>query len=212
MLTPAQGNLSNLTELWLSDNQLSGTIPSSLSNLTNLTEPLSIQNNNYTFNELEPFLNNVTISTTHAPQNKVGTEQTHTLSTGDSITLTVEVPENSSGHDSYQWYKDGQAISGATDRSYTISSFDSSYSGVYTYHITNSAVTDLTLESNNITLTDGTTNDNTGSDVGSSTDDSNSQQLPNTSLGKIYMNLAIGVLFVLIGFLFYFKQIEFVVE
>ena len=211
------GNLTNLTVLKLSDNQLSGTIPSSLNNLTNLTDPLGIQNNNYTFNELEPFLNSASISTTHAPQNKVGTEQTHTLSTGDSITLTVEVPENSSGHDSYQWYKDGQAISGATDRSYTISSFDSSYSGVYTYHITNSAVTDLTLESNNITLTDGTTNDdtgdtNTGADAGNSTDDGNNQQLPNTGQYTVFINFVVGMLFIFIGLLFYFKQIEFIAE
>ena len=202
------GNLSNLTKLYLNNNQLSDGIPSTLNNLTNISDSLTIRSNNYTFNELEPFLGSTSLNVSYVPQNKVGTEQTHYLQVGDSITLTAEVSENPTGHDNYQWYKDGQAISGATSRSYTISNFSSSDAGVYTYKITNSVVSDLTLESENITLIEG-------EDPNGGNDNNNDTTLPKTSIGILstiaepLFKVFVGIFFIMLGLLFYRKDIEF---
>ncbi len=212
------GNLSDLQILYLYNNHLSGEIPSSLNNLTNLTDPLKIYNNDYTFNELEPFLGNTSLNIEYIPQNKVGAEQTYYLQSGDSITLNVEVPENPTGHDSYQWYKDGQVINGATGRSYTISNFVSSDAGVYTYKITNSAITDLTLESNDITIVDDVDPNagaNNGSGNNGNNNESNNATLPKTSFGIFspvlisLFKLSIGLFFIMLGLLFYRRDIEF---
>jgi hypothetical protein len=55
--------------------------------------------------------------------------------TGGSVTLSVEA---TGGALSYQWYKDGVLIDGATESSYTIASVNTSSAGAYTVVVMNS--------------------------------------------------------------------------
>ncbi len=163
------GDLSNLRSLDLSYNQFTGKIPQELENLSNLTElvindnlltelidfsgfsnmqTLYLSNNKLTFEDLEPL---VSLSIPHiyySPQLKVGQEEFHGLNAGESLTIAVSV---GGSHNTYQWYKNGVAISGATDSSYTIASYDNVVdSGDYVCHIQNTVVTGVTLESYSI--------------------------------------------------------------
>jgi len=62
--------------------------------------------------------------------------QSQTVNEGGSVTFSV----NASGNGlSYQWKKDGTAISGATQANYTISNVKSNNAGSYTVTVTNSA-------------------------------------------------------------------------
>ncbi len=56
---------------------------------------------------------------------------------GESLTLTVEASVSDGGTLSYQWYKDDQAIAGATSASFTIDSVEESDGGSYKVEVTN---------------------------------------------------------------------------
>ncbi|MCP4109089.1 MAG: hypothetical protein GY749_26765, partial [Desulfobacteraceae bacterium] len=162
VIPPEIENLVNLTHLYLQNNQLSGTIPE-IGNLVNLSylyignnqltdlpdlsvlnslDNLRIQNNEFTFEDIEP---NIGIANlTYSPQNNVGVEEDIAVVPGSDFTLSVTVGGE---NNQYQWYKDAAAISGATDSTYTISSFSSSDEGAYICRITNTVATALTLYS-----------------------------------------------------------------
>ena len=70
-----------------------------------------------------------------------------TVATGKSITLSVAA---SGSNLKYQWYKDGNAISGATASAYTISSAAAADAGSYYVVVSNSAGT---VTGNAVTLT-----------------------------------------------------------
>ena len=77
--------------------------------------------------------------------------------TGGAITLcegtTLTIPFAALGTaNSYQWYKDGVLISGATSATYSKSNASPIDAGNYTVQITSSIVTGLTLQSNNFTV------------------------------------------------------------
>ena len=59
------------------------------------------------------------------------------VSGGAQVTLTASA--DGTAPFTYQWYKDGNALSGATDSTYTINSFQGSNEGTYTTVISNSA-------------------------------------------------------------------------
>lgn len=63
---------------------------------------------------------------------------TTTATTGDTVTLSVEVTVDSK-FVAYQWSKDGDAISGATEASYVIANAATTDSGNYTVTVTNAA-------------------------------------------------------------------------
>ena len=150
------GNLSNLKIVHLQKNLLSGTIPEEIASLSQLQE-FWIGENNFTFTEIEPFkTNHPSTPLVYSPQNKVGDMQNYSLAPSESITLTIAMPENPTGHDQYQWYKDGQPINGATSRNLTITINSENDYGTYTYKITNTAITDLTLESEPIVIAKNT--------------------------------------------------------
>jgi len=69
------------------------------------------------------------------------------LKTEANLTITPAIAENPSGHDTYQWFKDGVAISGATSRVYTKENITLDDAGVYTYEVKNSVIKELTLKS-----------------------------------------------------------------
>ena len=69
------------------------------------------------------------------------------ISPGESVTLTGFASGFVGG---YQWYKDGEAIAGATCRSYTIAAVTEANAGQYTFRAFNST---MEVESETATLT-----------------------------------------------------------
>ncbi|MDO5971993.1 immunoglobulin domain-containing protein [Flavivirga aquimarina] len=144
------GSLSLLLHFYLSSNQLAGEIPTELSTLSNLIT-FDFQSNAFIFSDFEtehPTYTNIT-TYNYAPQAKVDQIETPTVTEGSSYTFTTSL---SSSNNSYQWYKDGVAITGATSKDYTINSLTLTDAGVYHVIATNSIVTGLTLERNTVTL------------------------------------------------------------
>lgn len=160
------GNLSNLKVLLLNNNQLKGSIPAeivnlkelywfylsnnhfdelpNLSSLVNLTQ-LRIQNNNFTFEDIEYNIGVASTMFDYHTQAKVGRPQSYTLNNGDNLTLSANVGGTAN---IYQWYKNNEAIIGETSSNYQISNFSLiSDAGIYTYKLINTVVGGLTLES-----------------------------------------------------------------
>lgn len=170
-LPSSLGNLTSLTQLTLDYNNISGSIPSSLGNLyiassmsfmnnhlsgdipssinsllsVNLNS-LNVNHNDFIFTNLLPVLGNIN-KVDYRYQNKVGSTTSYNVLKYNDYTLSVPGYSECAG-DSYQWYKNGVAISGNT-----VEDFDGSDNGVYYCKITNSNFPNLTLTSYNITLT-----------------------------------------------------------
>ncbi|MEE9363949.1 MAG: leucine-rich repeat domain-containing protein [Cellulophaga sp.] len=179
------GNLVNLDRIRLNSNQLSGSIPSQFgnfsviktiqvnNNLLSGTVPdftglinldrLMMDVNSFVFSDFEVQHNaySVDISTyRYSPQAKV--DQEETLSVAENGTITLTTTALTSLNNSYQWFKDGQPIVGATSKEYIINTAEPTDAGVYYFEATNSVVTDLTLTRNTITLTIDPPVDNCG--------------------------------------------------
>ena len=166
--------LTYLRVLYLYLNQLSGSFPSEnindLSSLTNLSirnnqlndlpdltgisglELLRIENNAFTFEDIVPNTGIASLSTfTYSPQAKIGEEQSQFVEFGLDFTISVSV---NGTNNTYQWYKDGVIINGATNTSHLIESFTNEEAGVYYCEIKNAQAGLLTLQSEDITLVD----------------------------------------------------------
>jgi len=162
---PAEiGKFSPLQYLNLRDNQLSGAVPVELGNLYSLGEidlssnlltdlpdlsalrvwGLHVSDNKFTFEDIEP---NINLPIDYSPQAKVGTVVHLIPSAGEKVDLVITVGGTAN---TYQWYKDGAAITGATDSIYTIAAYDASQDkGTYYCEIKNTIATALTLTSYN---------------------------------------------------------------
>ena len=136
------GQLKKLRSLSVRGNNLTA-LPD-ISGMTSLTD-LGVQQNHLTFEDIEPIVaaGNVTYFY-YSPQANVGQEQNIALSEGDSYTMSVSVGGE---HNTYQWYKDGVPIGGATETEYSITSFTPGDAGTYTCEINNTVATALTLHS-----------------------------------------------------------------
>jgi len=173
-IPPEIGNMESLNFLWLHNNQLTGEIPPEMGNLeklgelyiysNNLTDLpdlsaltslkyLIIQNNQFTFEDIEPNIDIISDEFTHAapnphfkyaPQDSVGEVQNNTVPSGSNLTVSVSVDGE---NNKYQWKKDGSIIPGATNPSYKINSVGFNDVGIYTCEITNTVATELTLYS-----------------------------------------------------------------
>ncbi len=169
-IPPEIGSLTNLRYLSLFYNQLTGSIPPEISSLTNLRslylfdndlvdlpslsalsslEYLEIQNNKFTFEDIEPNIDVPNSGFTYSPQDSVGETQDTTVNKGSSLTVSVSVGGE---YNLYQWKKDGGTISGAEDSVYTMDPVDSDNAGSYICEITNSAAGALTLYSRPINV------------------------------------------------------------
>ncbi|WP_234387103.1 leucine-rich repeat domain-containing protein [Aquimarina sp. Aq78] len=152
-LPDAISKLSNLESLWIHDNQLSGKIPSTLVTLPKL-QLLYLNDNQFVFSDLESEFNayNLRLGSgfKYFPQGKVDLEEEQPVVLGDEIILGTKALTSS--NNSYQWFKNGVAISGATNSTFKITTAKQSDAGVYHFEATNSIVHDLTLERNPITL------------------------------------------------------------
>ncbi len=158
-IPPSIGNLTNLTDLRLYSNQLTA-IPDEINNLiqlqylylndnqlvdlpdlTALGAYIRVDYNKLTFEDIEP---NVNILNDYSPQDSVGAEEDTTVEAGNSLTLFVTIGGTAN---SYQWKKDGQYISGATDSTLTLDPVGESDAGDYVCRIKNSIAGLLTLYS-----------------------------------------------------------------
>jgi len=160
------GNLSNLNTLNLHYNQLSGSIPTEIVNLTYLRElniyinqftdlpnlstldsldDLRIENNKFTFEDIEPNIGVASTTYTYSPQDSVGEIIDTTVITGTSYTMSVST---GGANNQYQWKKDETNIGTVSgDSTYIINPVAFSDSGTYTCEITNTVATDLILYS-----------------------------------------------------------------
>jgi hypothetical protein len=87
----------------------------------------------------------------YSPQDSVGKDTTIARNLGESITVGVNV---GGSQNNYQWFRNDTAIVGAIEDSLTISQISQEDYGDYMCEITSDTVSDLTLISYPITLTD----------------------------------------------------------
>lgn len=139
-------NLVNLQDLMLHSNQLSD-LPD-LSSLSKLNT-LYVDNNFLDFGDIEPYISIPKGLFTYSPQALIGKSEMIIKNIGAEFKISVEVG-GKSNH--YQWYKNGQIISGATGSEFIIPSVLLTDEGNYNCQITNAVATKLTLESYPITL------------------------------------------------------------
>lgn len=66
-----------------------------------------------------------------------GLNATETVAEGDTLTLTVNASVNDGGTLSYQWYKDGTALTGETSATFTKDNVESGDAGTYKLVVTN---------------------------------------------------------------------------
>ncbi len=167
----AIGSLTSIQYLYLYDNLLTGAIPDTIGSLTSLIslsldnnqfvdlpgldslsalQYLRIQNNRFTFEDIEPNMSVAGTEFIYGPQDSVGTEQDTTVVEGDSLTLSVAVGGTAN---QYQWLQGGLDIGGATNDTLIILSVSFADSGSYVLSTTNTVATELTLYSRPINVT-----------------------------------------------------------
>ncbi|MCB0278963.1 MAG: hypothetical protein KDD94_05650, partial [Calditrichaeota bacterium] len=159
-IPPELGNLTKLTSLKLSSNQLNGAVPDELSTVTSLNilelqnnqlsdigdfsflGTLKLDQNNFEFDDLEP---NLAIgSFTYSLQANIGEEETVYVDKGETARLHLDVGGSAN---TYQWFKGGVAISGATTDSLILSSVQESDGADYILTVSSTTVPSLTLNS-----------------------------------------------------------------
>jgi uncharacterized protein (TIGR02145 family) len=89
------------------------------------------------------------VTTTPVAPSITAQQQSQTVTAGGSVTFSVTA--TGTAPLSYQWYKDGTAISGATSSSYTLSNVQASNAGTYTVTVSNGTLPNAT--SNGAVLT-----------------------------------------------------------
>ncbi len=162
------GRMRKLNLLELSDNQFSGRLSEELTLLDNLSileitgnnisdlpdfsesksiTKLYVEENSLTFEDLEK---NIGIGNfLFGGQDSVGTAYSDSIDESDNFELLIFVDGTANN---YQWYINGDLISGATDSNYVVESALPDDSGEYTCQITNSIATGLNLYSRPVNI------------------------------------------------------------
>jgi CSLREA domain-containing protein len=162
------GDLANAISISLSNNKLTGAVPPEFAKLSKLSSLLLQGNqledlpdltglsalrtvfllgNRFTFEDLEPnapLFSRATV--TYSPQAEV---ETDVRAMGKDVVLAVNVGGQ---NNLYQWFKDGQAITGATENTFTLFSVDLNDRSQYHCQVTNTVVTGLTISSRKVSL------------------------------------------------------------
>lgn len=163
------GNNSNLIGVGLANNDFIGSVPSSYTSFIasldrfnisgNQLEELpdfsgtgatffNVSNNRFTFEDLE---SNVGISgIDYSSQANIPAPSDQNLNSGDLLDVTISVGGSNNG---YQWYKDGNPVSGQTTDNLNIASVSEGDQGSYHLEVTNTLVTGLTISSNPFEVT-----------------------------------------------------------
>ncbi len=161
------GNLVNLTGLGLSVNQFTGDVPASIGLIPGLTD-VSLRDNDFTsipifastsftdllvygnklnFGHLEPNIGKTGF--VYSPQDNLP-GGTASACVGTTLTINFSTPGTAN---SYQWYKDGVLITGATSSNFVKANVTAADAGNYTVQVSNSIVTGLILQSDNFVVT-----------------------------------------------------------
>ena len=143
-------NLTKLKSIHIPNNQISGKLPD-FTGATNLTN-LNFSNNKFQFGDFEDefqhYKDNLT-TFSYSPQAKVGVEDSKTFGVNGFILEAVV----SGSNNTYQWYKYGSPINGATSKTLEITNASDADNGYYFCYVTNSLVENLIIQSENITMT-----------------------------------------------------------
>jgi hypothetical protein len=150
--------LPRIEQIHLEGNQLSGTLID-LGFLTTLNE-LHIYGNNFRFvdfaSQFSSLKDRLWNGFYYDRQSKTDTEKTVNKIVGETQTLTMYEDNRFTPSDTYQWYKGGQAIVGATNRQYTLSNLTLANAGDYYCVSTNPQMTLLADNYQNLVLTRNT--------------------------------------------------------
>lgn len=167
-LTQSLGQLTDLEVLSVRQNNFTGSVPEGLADLpiqvlrieendfdelpdfsavSTLTE-FQARTNQFTFEDLEP---NVQVLTDTTVQKPFGEATSLENDEGEEVTLQVQIP-GIGANDSYQWYKDGSPVDGATNETLTITEATLDDVGEYYLAISNSLFPLFTIDSESITL------------------------------------------------------------
>ncbi|WP_064966589.1 leucine-rich repeat domain-containing protein [Tenacibaculum ovolyticum] len=158
--------IANTGDVYVSNNLLTD-----LPNYTNISlfriNTLDISNNNINFSVLErvPSFDNIAkvlednvATLTYSPQNKINEVETIELNVGANVSFSIT--GLISTNNTYQWYKDGVAIGGATNTTYQITGTTLADVGTYYCEVKNTNVPNISLQRNTIILnTIGAIND-----------------------------------------------------
>ena len=138
-----------LKTIYLQSNEITGKVPD-FTNLADLTS-LYINSNKFQFGDFEDeFATYQNLQTfQYTSQAKVGVEEEKSFG-NSGFTLEVMV---SGTNNEYQWYKNGGPITDATTSIYEISDGSVSDNGFYYCIVTNTIITSLSIQSENVTLT-----------------------------------------------------------
>jgi len=173
-LPASMSNLTSLERLYLQSNAFSGSLPSNLNTLDNLVQifidnneleghipdftgvtsllSLGINNNKFQFGDFEDEFSTYQTnleSFAYIPQDKLSQDQMLLVNLGDSQTLHAVASGN---NNQYQWFFNNTLIPGATNATLELSNLQNQDFGIYKCAVTNTTVTDLTLETGNITI------------------------------------------------------------
>lgn len=156
-------NITNLYGLFAGGNEFSGNVPL-ITSLTGSFPPsaliiLSLVDNNFVFGDLRgtyaSYSGNSALPYFYDSQSKVGQSETVNLIVGDNYTLTgsAELVDTANLYD-WQFSSDGGTnyTSIASTKNHTLTNVDSGDSGIYRLVITNSTMTQLTLEQHPVTI------------------------------------------------------------
>ena len=108
----------------------------------NLLTTLTLEQNELTFESIEPYFTNQPAVFTYAPQDSVGVKPDVVIRGGCPFTANA----NAGGaHNVYQWYKGGVIIPGATGATLPFAAVATTDAGYYTVAVSNTVVTGLTV-------------------------------------------------------------------
>jgi Leucine-rich repeat (LRR) protein len=148
--------LVTLRSLHIYNNNLSGTIPAGLFNTP--LERIYASNNFYTFESIEPHIIKINnLLTREFETNKLFPLKQSVLSvnSGEALSLSaasLSVYVLGGNNNRYKWFRNNTEVYSGNDPSFSVASAGTAHAGVYRFEVTNTVVTDITLKSENITV------------------------------------------------------------
>jgi len=140
-------NFSEPTDsLLMNDNQLSE-ITASVAHTTGV---IDLANNRFTFEDLLPVVDSLPQSS-YAPQAVIGSVTNTFRDAGESYTLTLNIDDTVTTNQ-YVWFRDGVAVDTTSVDQYVMDTIVVSDDGMYTCEVTNVNAPDLTLVSEPMTV------------------------------------------------------------